>query len=80
MNKLLLTLGVLAALAAPAAAGRLDVDLSRADGSSQGPQTSTFDTSVDATRSIASGQNGNGGSTVEADTFDHGDLFGADSR
>jgi ribonuclease PH len=70
MNKLLLTLGVLAALSAPAAAGRLDVDLSRTDDATQ-----QADVNVTASKAIDAGQ-----INSDTDPFGHGTLFGANSR
>ncbi|HEV7252085.1 MAG TPA: hypothetical protein VGN97_03170 [Mesorhizobium sp.] len=71
MSKLLIALGLVAALSAPAAAGRLDVDLNAADGVAQIEQG----INITGTRSIAPEQ-GQDTSAAERNSS----LFGANSR
>ncbi len=83
MSKLLIALGVVATLSAPAAAGRLDVDLTMTDGAAIAGGRANVDTNTETfvPRSIA---------PVQVDTAQDGrnaheqvrdlQLFGANSR
>lgn len=71
MSKLLIAVGLVAALSAPAAAGRLDVDLSAADGAAQIEQGVT----IAGTRSVAPEQGQDTGAAER-----NSNLFGANSR
>ena len=78
MTKLLLTLGLLASFAVPATAGRLDVDPPMLANPSQ-LNHNPAEASVSVTRQIEASDRQN---TREEnnDPFNHGDLFGANSR
>lgn len=81
MNKLLLALGVFATLAAPAVAGgRLDANPSILINPSQIARVPAAETGLTATRAAQVRDDVNGRPAEVEDPFDHGDLFGPDSR
>lgn len=76
MSKLLLAMGVLAALAAPAAAGgRLDANPAILINPSQLEQVPAAETGLTATRAAQAFD-----VAANDSAFDHGTLFGPDSR
>jgi len=81
MTKLLLALGILATLAAPAAAGgRLDANPSILINPSQLEQVPAPEAGLTATRSAQTSGEARDDATRSDDPFNHGTLFGPNSR
>ncbi|HEV7255364.1 MAG TPA: hypothetical protein VGN97_19955 [Mesorhizobium sp.] len=80
MSKLLLALGLVAALSAPAAAGRLDIDPSLLNNPSQLEEVPAAETGLTADRSVQAPDDADGRSAGVEAPYSHGTLFGPNSR